>query len=316
MTPLERAKAFLAPILDESSCGDDEDDQELVASCAVMIGEAVSDALAQERRQTAGAWATQEHSCRLPMGSRESCVACHEGPQVGTPITDAQLAQLYLVRKEAEEGMTTEARAAWIQALQGAYPHLLARIITGKLMFAQERRQTAGAWSAAPEDKFDEWTEAIDRAFPTRSGSHDAYQTALAMVGARQSKSSLVALVNWLLVRIEKLSKRSEARGEGEQVALERLEGIEAREAECDRRTPEERVKQVEALEGALLRWHRYGSEDELRRLAEDALVRARKQAEEEGKVLLCTRPPPGWTCSRQDGHGGPCAATPVGGVR
>lgn len=26
----------------------------------------------------------------------------------------------------------------------------------------------------------------------------------------------------------------------------------------------------------------------------------------------LCTRPPTGWTCSRYEGHPGPCAARPV----
>jgi hypothetical protein len=50
------------------------------------------------------------------------------------------------------------------------------------------------------EDVDDEWTEAIDAAHPTRSGSHDAYGTAMRMVGHRHSKGQLVSLVNWLLV--------------------------------------------------------------------------------------------------------------------
>jgi hypothetical protein len=50
------------------------------------------------------------------------------------------------------------------------------------------------------EDKDDEWSKAIDAAFPTRSGSHDQYSMAMKMVGNRQSKSALVELVNWLLV--------------------------------------------------------------------------------------------------------------------
>jgi hypothetical protein len=54
-----------------------------------------------------------------------------------------------------------------------------------------------GQW----EDTPDEWTEEIDAAFPTRSGSHEEYATALRMVGNRHSKGALVALVNWLLVR-------------------------------------------------------------------------------------------------------------------
>lgn len=54
------------------------------------------------------------------------------------------------------------------------------------------------------DDKPDEWTAAIDEAFPTRSGSHEAYATAMRMVGSRRSKGALVALVNWLLVRLER----------------------------------------------------------------------------------------------------------------
>lgn len=49
----------------------------------------------------------------------------------------------------------------------------------------------------------DEWSEAISAAFPTRSGSHDHYATAMRMVGNRQSKGELVALVNWLLQRAD-----------------------------------------------------------------------------------------------------------------
>ena len=44
---------------------------------------------------------------------------------------------------------------------------------------------------------------AIDAAFPTRSGRHDLYLEAMRLVGARQSKGALVALVNWLLHRAD-----------------------------------------------------------------------------------------------------------------
>ena len=50
------------------------------------------------------------------------------------------------------------------------------------------------------EDVADEWTAAIQTAFPTRSESHDKYGIAMQMVGHRHSKGALVALVNWLLV--------------------------------------------------------------------------------------------------------------------
>ena len=52
------------------------------------------------------------------------------------------------------------------------------------------------------DDADDEWSAATAEAFPTRSGSHEAYATAMAMVSHRQSKGNLVELVNWLLVRI------------------------------------------------------------------------------------------------------------------
>ena len=48
-----------------------------------------------------------------------------------------------------------------------------------------------------PED------DAIHAAFPTESDRHDLYQEAMRLVGARYSKSGLIALVNWLLHRVE-----------------------------------------------------------------------------------------------------------------
>jgi hypothetical protein len=59
--------------------------------------------------------------------------------------------------------------------------------------------ETALGW----EDVKDEWTDDINQAFPTRSGSHEEYAVAMKMVGHRHSKGELVALVNWLLVRIK-----------------------------------------------------------------------------------------------------------------
>lgn len=60
------------------------------------------------------------------------------------------------------------------------------------------------AWQVeAWADKPDEHTAAIEAAFPTRSGSHDEYAIAMQMVGHRHSKRELVALVNWLLVRLK-----------------------------------------------------------------------------------------------------------------
>ena len=54
------------------------------------------------------------------------------------------------------------------------------------------------------EDVADGWTEAIKEAHPTRIGSHKAWSEAMKMVGHRHSKGELVALVNWLLLRLQR----------------------------------------------------------------------------------------------------------------
>jgi hypothetical protein len=54
------------------------------------------------------------------------------------------------------------------------------------------------------EDRPDQWSEEIHDAFPTRSGSHEEYADAMRMVGNRRSKGALVALVNWLLVELNR----------------------------------------------------------------------------------------------------------------
>lgn len=48
----------------------------------------------------------------------------------------------------------------------------------------------------------DEWSEAIAKAHPVRSESHEQWGTAMKMVGNRHGKGELVALVNWLLVNL------------------------------------------------------------------------------------------------------------------
>ena len=62
------------------------------------------------------------------------------------------------------------------------------------------RKRAEAEWSDTP----DEWTAAIEAAHPAHgSESHDEYGTAMQMVGHRHGKGELVALVNWLLVRIK-----------------------------------------------------------------------------------------------------------------
>jgi hypothetical protein len=69
-------------------------------------------------------------------------------------------------------------------------------------MFDAVRHDTiAEAFEAEWMDVDDEWSAEIKKAFPTNSGSHAEYATAMEMVGNRHSKGELVALVNWLLVK-------------------------------------------------------------------------------------------------------------------
>ncbi len=67
-------------------------------------------------------------------------------------------------------------------------------------------RRTAHLLALTISDTAQEWGDkplpedgVIDAAHPTRSGRHDLYVEAMRLVGAKQSKGALVALVNWLL---------------------------------------------------------------------------------------------------------------------
>ena len=64
--------------------------------------------------------------------------------------------------------------------------------------------------SAEWADTPDEWIDAIKAAHPAHgSETHDTYGIAMRMVGNRHSKGQLVALVNWLLVRIQTDRRKS-----------------------------------------------------------------------------------------------------------
>lgn len=60
------------------------------------------------------------------------------------------------------------------------------------------------------EDQEDEWSKEIEEAHPVVSGSHDTYLKAMKMVENRHSKAALVDLVNWLLVKLERQSQRTD----------------------------------------------------------------------------------------------------------
>jgi hypothetical protein len=110
------------------------------------------------------------------------------------PITDADLARL---EAECETPLGPGCLAQW----RDTFLAIIARIHAAESALREARRERDAALSW-DDTEADEWSEAIDAAFPTRSGSHDEYGQAMAMVGVRQSKGALVALVNWLLVRL------------------------------------------------------------------------------------------------------------------
>jgi len=122
------------------------------------------------------------------------------------------------IRAEAAEGRAERAEAALAEerakreAAEGAYETLRKMWEVSALVKRAEAAEARvreleteqsilleGDWldKPIPEDN------AIDSAFPTISKRHDLYAHAMRMVGARRSKGSLVALVNWLLVRAD-----------------------------------------------------------------------------------------------------------------
>lgn len=80
-------------------------------------------------------------------------------------------------------------------------------------------------------DRRDEWTQAIDDAFPTRTGQHDIFAKAMRMVGNRHSKAHLVALVNWLLAEADAAAR---SRDEWKKRALADEQRIERQDFELD----------------------------------------------------------------------------------
>jgi hypothetical protein len=72
------------------------------------------------------------------------------------------------------------------------------RVMAAHVVTMRRDLDAMSAW----DDVKDQWSAAIREAHPVRSGSHDEYGVAMQMVGHRHSKGELVALVNWLLVRL------------------------------------------------------------------------------------------------------------------
>ena len=63
------------------------------------------------------------------------------------------------------------------------------------------------------DDRRDCWTPMIEASHPLQTGAHDAYATALEMVGNRHSKGALVDLVCWLVQRVDDAEEKLRTRG-------------------------------------------------------------------------------------------------------
>jgi hypothetical protein len=85
--------------------------------------------------------------------------------------------------------------------------------LAANLSLAQSLSILGGAW--ADEDQPLREDDTIKAAHPSRAdANHETYGEAMRLVGAKRSKGALVALVNWLLVRLETMTKdRDEALG-------------------------------------------------------------------------------------------------------
>lgn len=98
---------------------------------------------------------------------------------------------------------------------------LRARIASNPEVWMDEATELLDALDAAERER-DAWRAKdwgdkplpedvpIDAAMPPATGRHDLYWDAMRLVGARRSKGSLVALVNWLLARVSNAERRAE----------------------------------------------------------------------------------------------------------
>jgi hypothetical protein len=77
-------------------------------------------------------------------------------------------------------------------------------------------------WSDAPQPE----DEAIRAAFPTRTGEHGLYGEAMRLVSARHSKYALVALVNWLLSKVDGASKLLDRTAQNQEALLAKYDAL------------------------------------------------------------------------------------------
>lgn len=159
--------------------------------------------------------------CVLPAGHLCDCVPAEPGEKAGVSLSvafafaqEARLARADQMAKAKERRdrdippapNPADVALEWLAKYDtlkydnATKAKMLAALIAGhgNDQFDRGRQLATKIWG----DEKDEWTEEIDAAFPTRSGSHEEYGQAMTMVSHRFSKGSLVALVNWLLVRL------------------------------------------------------------------------------------------------------------------
>ena len=93
----------------------------------------------------------------------------------------------------------------YIECHDDTRPELMRRLAAALIETTAELEQFQVPWDSdkpIPEDA------AINASHPLDTGRHELYAHAMRMVGAKHSKGALVALVNWLLHRVEDAEKK------------------------------------------------------------------------------------------------------------
>lgn len=141
---------------------------------------------------------------------RPLCKKCRPTKEaVSAPFASSEARALEAERSNAALKRTIQSMGEKFNKLVRSISNRALRKRVAELEHVVKRQaeQLGAPWEdrPLPEDK------AIYDAFPTRSGSHEAYVEAMRLVGARHSKGALVALVNWLLVELDRARKLSPA---------------------------------------------------------------------------------------------------------
>lgn len=129
--------------------------------------------------------------CWLPLdeGTEDGiCLGCAESGRATELIVSLRQLQA-IVNRDGGQKSINEAKEAAVGYLS-------------RIQELEEQSSVlADVWKKAGDWPLPEDAE-IDRAHPLRSRKHDLYQEAARLVSAKRSKFALVALVNWLLLRL------------------------------------------------------------------------------------------------------------------